>query len=250
MTPSEGAPGIRARVRAQMTDEILNSAREQLASEGADGLSLRAISRELGMSSSAIYRYFRSRDELLTQLIVDAYNAVGAAAEAAEARVPREALAARFLATCRAVRDWATTHRHEYALIFGSPVPGYAAPQDTIAPATRIPVVLIGILLDAPKDEVPDPPPAVQESMAPLLATIAEMTGQDGADGDAEAQTFGLPVGLIARGLIAWTHLIGAVSFELFGHRHNVIGASNTDKETFFDYEIETMIQLVGLSTP
>ena len=39
------------------------------------------------MVSSAVYRYFPSRDELLTALIVDAYEAVGAAAEQAERKV-------------------------------------------------------------------------------------------------------------------------------------------------------------------
>src|ERR1700712_2445709 len=76
------AAGVRARIRAEMTDEIKTVARRHLASEGAN-LSLRAVARDLGMASSAIYRYFASRDELLTALIIDAYDAVGAAAEKA-----------------------------------------------------------------------------------------------------------------------------------------------------------------------
>ena len=83
------AAGARARVRAELTREIVEAARRQLATDGAAGLSLRAVARELGMASSAVYRYFASRDELLTALIVDAYDAIGAAAEEAEAAVPR-----------------------------------------------------------------------------------------------------------------------------------------------------------------
>ena len=79
------AAGTRARVRAALTREIVDAARRHLAVDGAAGLSLRAVARELGMASSAVYRYFPSRDDLLTALIVDAYDALGAAAEEAEA---------------------------------------------------------------------------------------------------------------------------------------------------------------------
>src|SRR6516225_9412288 len=97
----------RARVRAELTREIKDAARRQLAEEGAAALSLRAVARELGMVSSALYRYFPSRDELLTTLIVDAYDALGSAAEAADADCPRDRFAGRWLAVCRAVRRWA-----------------------------------------------------------------------------------------------------------------------------------------------
>lgn len=308
------ARGVRERVRAQMTEEILTEARAQLSLTGADGLSLRAISRELGMASSAIYRYFPSREALLTQLIIDAYNAVGQAAEIAESEVLRTDLKGRFLATATAVREWALANKHEYALIFGSPVPGYAAPQDTIVPATRIPVVLIGILLEAATSgrvrELPPLPANVGAAMAPLLTSIREIvdalasqdtaspvqtpvapsgmqntgttqptptvtaaptgsaaptattataTGSATATADPTPQTkesapsgsqnlgTDLPTSLIARGLIAWTHLIGALNFELFGHRHNVIGSSEPSKRAFFDYEMSTMIDLTGI---
>jgi AcrR family transcriptional regulator len=79
------------------------------------------------MASSALYRYFKSRDELLTRLIIDAYDSLGAAAETSEASVDRNDLAGRFTAVCVAVRAWALAHPNEYAVIYGSPVPGYAA---------------------------------------------------------------------------------------------------------------------------
>ena len=71
------APSLRARVRAEMIEEIKSAARRHLAADGAN-LSLRAVARELGMVSSALYRYFASRDDLLTALIIDAYNVLGA----------------------------------------------------------------------------------------------------------------------------------------------------------------------------
>src|ERR1700760_2130558 len=120
------ARSARARARAELTAEITDTARRQLAEVGAAALSLRAVARELGMVSSAIYRYFPSRDELLTALIVDAYDALGAQVEAADAGVARDDLRGRWMACGRAVREWALATPAEYALIFGSPVPGNA----------------------------------------------------------------------------------------------------------------------------
>ena len=139
----------RERTRAEITRQILDAARRHLATEGASGLSLRAIARELGASSSAVYRYVASRDELLTRLIVAAYDALGAAAETPEAAVARDDLAGRWSAVCDAVRAWALANPNEYALIYGTPVPGYVAPPATIAPAARVSSVVLGILSDA-----------------------------------------------------------------------------------------------------
>ena len=101
------------------------------------------------MVSSAIYRYFPSRDDLLTALIIEGYDAIGEAAEKADAAWPPDDHAGRWLAVCRAVRDWALAHPHEYALVYGSPVPGYQAPQQTIAPAARAATVYGKIISDA-----------------------------------------------------------------------------------------------------
>src|SRR4051812_28648339 len=118
--PTTSAPTTaRARARAELTREILASAQRQLAEVGAAGLSLRAVARDLGMVSSAVYRYFSSRDELLTVLIVDAYDSVGDAAEAAAAAA-RGSTESRFVTVATAIRRWAVEHPHDYALIYGS----------------------------------------------------------------------------------------------------------------------------------
>jgi AcrR family transcriptional regulator len=146
--PKKTAASIRARVRAEMIDEIKDAARRQLATEGAN-LSLRAIARELGMVSSALYRYFASRDDLLTALIIDAYNAIGEVGERADATIAdRLDLTYRWLTVAHAWRDWALANPAEYALIHGSPVPGYAAPEDTVGPASRRFLVIAAIIRD------------------------------------------------------------------------------------------------------
>src|SRR5262249_48214549 len=113
----------RERARAEITKEILDAGRRHLATDRATGISLRAIARDLGMASSAVYRYVASRDELLTKLIIDAYDSLGAAAETSEAAVDRADLLGRWTTICTTVRHWAITNPNEYALIYGSPVP-------------------------------------------------------------------------------------------------------------------------------
>ena len=141
----------RDRARLELTEEIKAVARRHLAEQGSAALSLRSVAREVGMVSSAVYRYFPSRDDLLTVLIIDAYDAVGERAEAAEQATRRRGIGARWAAVCTAVRTWALANAHEYALIYGSPVPGYAAPEATITPASRVPVVLLGLLAEGIK---------------------------------------------------------------------------------------------------
>ncbi len=81
----------RARARAQTLEDITRIGREHLATEGAAALSVRAVARDLGVVSSAIYRYVRSRDDLLTLLVVDGYDELGDAVDAALATVPADA---------------------------------------------------------------------------------------------------------------------------------------------------------------
>ncbi|MEV7007826.1 TetR/AcrR family transcriptional regulator [Streptosporangium sp. NPDC051022] len=223
----------RERVRAELTREITDIARNQLATEGAAGLSLRAVAREMGMVSSAIYRYFPSRDDLLTALIIDGYNAVGEAVENADAACPREDHTGRWLAVCHAVRDWALAHPHEYALLYGSPVPGYQAPMDTVAAAVRDTAVYGRIISDAhragalnPPDVCPPPPPSFSDDAARVREVIPDVSDD-----------------VITRALIAWTGLFGWVSFELFGQFNNVL----LDPTTAFDHSMRCQGRLLGL---
>ena len=129
--------GIRAKARLETTSEIKRLARDQIASKGAANLSLREIAREMGVASSALYRYFTSRDQLLTVLIIESYDDIGGMVEHADAKCSRDDLAGRWRAAAQSLRNWAIENPSDYGLIFGTPVPGYEAPSDTIAPALR-----------------------------------------------------------------------------------------------------------------
>jgi AcrR family transcriptional regulator len=227
MTAMSAPRGARARVRAELTREIKDAGRRQLAEQGSAGLSLRAIAREMGMVSSAVYRYYPSRDELLTALITDAYESVGQAATEAEKALDRADTLGRWLATATAVRQWALAAPQEWALIYGSPVPGYQAPTDTIDPAAILPLLIIGIVGDA-HPAVASLPPAspvatpMPESVRSALGTLAAQLGHP------------LTAEWLAPTAMAWTQLVGSVSFELFGHLHNVI----YDYPAYFEYQM------------
>ncbi|MFE7213944.1 TetR/AcrR family transcriptional regulator [Streptomyces sp. NPDC001698] len=226
------AQGARARARTEITAAIKDEARRQLAAEGAAKLSLRAVARELGMVSSALYRYFPSRDDLLTALIIDAYDSVGDAAEAANAEASGAEPLARWTAVCEAVRGWALAHPHEYALIYGSPVPGYIAPRTTVPAASRVGLVLIGILRDAHERHGLAGPPLPAE-----LRGEAERMTADLAPG--------LPPEVGAALVAAWAQLFGLVGFELFGQFNRVV----EDREPFFRHAVARLAQGIGLGT-
>ncbi|MCX5314924.1 TetR/AcrR family transcriptional regulator [Streptomyces sp. NBC_00154] len=225
--------GARERARIEVTAAIKDEARKQLAADGAARLSLRAVARELGMVSSALYRYFPSRDELLTALIVDAYDAVGEAAEAADRASCAGSSAsplARWTAVACAVRDWALAHPHEYGLIYGSPVPGYTAPQATIGPASRVGLVLIAIVGDAHRTDGLSLP-----SLAAELRSEAERMAADVAPD--------LPPAVVAPLVAAWSQLFGLISFEIFGQFNRLVEA----REAFFRQAVGELARHVGL---
>jgi AcrR family transcriptional regulator len=219
-----------------MMAEIKAIARTHLATDGAN-LSLRAVARDMGMVSSALYRYYASRDDLLTALIMDAYNDLGEAAEAADASVTdRSQLRARWLAATRAVRGWALANPAEYALLYGSPVPGYAAPADTIAAAARTPVVLARILADGfGSGQLTEP---AYPSPAPLPAAVRADMARTRSDIAPD-----VPDELMLAGITGWIQMFGAVSLELFGQFNNVIDA----RSEFFDQQMQLMADLMGL---
>jgi AcrR family transcriptional regulator len=221
--------GVRARVRAEVTEEILKAAKQHLAVGGGSALSLRAVARDVGMVSSAIYRYFPSRDDLITALIIDGYEQVAFAIDAADERVKNRDLRARWMAIGRAVRSWALAHPHEYGLIYGTPIPGYKAPVTTIVPVQRAAGTLIAILQDGiTTGTIRSDPRAFSKIERASLGPV----GADYPD---------VPFDVLARGLLAWMAMFGMITFELFGHLHNVV----SDNTAFFDHELMRLADVV-----
>ncbi|MBG0857224.1 TetR/AcrR family transcriptional regulator [Streptomyces spinoverrucosus] len=233
MTSHSTPHGARARARIEVTAAIKDEARKQLAAEGAAKLSLRAVARELGMVSSAVYRYFPSRDDLLTALIIDAYDSLGAAAEAAHGEVAHAGPVQRWMKVCEAVRGWALAHPHEYALIYGSPVPGYTAPQTTVPPAARVGHLLIAIVRDAHRG-LGVAKPRVAEELRPEAVRMAADLAPD------------LPPEVVVTLVAAWSQLYGLVGFEVFGQFTRIV----EDREPFFRHAVGQLAHTVGLVFP
>jgi AcrR family transcriptional regulator len=212
-------PGRRAETRAAVLTDIREAARAQLASDGPAALSLRTIARELGMVSSGIYRYVASRDELLTMLVTSAYEDLAERVE--DAAAGKADPSTRWLRACRAVRAFGLERPHEYALLYGTPVIGYAAPQTTIAPATRVYAALASALPRNTKGKQAAVPRALAGDADEIVAGLGI---------DADRVTALRFLGAIAQ-------VFGLVSFELFGHMTGVV----TDRDAFFDWSVRAL---------
>ncbi|HEX6247521.1 MAG TPA: TetR/AcrR family transcriptional regulator [Nocardioidaceae bacterium] len=235
MTAPSAPRTARDHARVELTRAILASARGQLAEVGPAALSVRAVARDLGMASSATYRYFRSRDELLTALLIEAYDELGAAVEGADAAVvDRDDLAGRWRAICHALRDWARANPHEYALLYGSPVPGYAAPETTVPAASRVPGTMLALAHDTQRSGRP--------LGAPALAVPPEETAA--LAGIRELAELVIDDERLVRSLIAWATLFGHVSLELFGHMHGGV----LDYDAHFHQVVESLAADLGLT--
>ncbi|HEX3538920.1 MAG TPA: TetR/AcrR family transcriptional regulator [Acidimicrobiales bacterium] len=237
MSPSRTTRTVRAHARAVLTVEIKAAARRQLAEKGAASLSLRAVARSLDMVPSALYRYFASRDHLLTALITDAYMAVGAAAEDADAGRPDHDLMGRWLAVTAAIRAWGRAHPNEWALLYGSPVPGYRAPAETVEPAMRVTRALVRVFRDAAERGQLEPQSVGPPVSARLAAGLQPIRDEllPGVSGD-----------VAPRAVMAWIQVMGAISLELFGH----FAGGVLDTEAMFVHSAATIGAVAGLPTP
>jgi AcrR family transcriptional regulator len=227
----------RERVREEVAGEILAVARAQLAQDGAAALSLRSIARELEMAPSALYRYFSGRDALLSALILSAYESLADEAERASvtAFAKEGTDAERWLVVPRTMRGWALGHPHEWGLIFGTPVPGYHAPEDTVVPYARLAGALVQPMIDAQaagRLTVDVVPVVVSEELAAAVAPVSN------------ALFAAMPTPKVILLLQAWATLVGVISLELFGHWRNTV----LDPELFFDQTVRSVGYSLGLT--
>jgi AcrR family transcriptional regulator len=216
-------------------DRIKEAAWAQMAQHGTVGLSLRGISRQLGVTAPAIYNYFPRLEDLITALIVDAFTALAEAMEAADASVISERSYDKIMALCLAYRRWAIEHPVHFQLIYGNPIPGYSAPTEITIPLARRP--FLGMFrwfvrgyetgeLTIP-NEYHSVPPHVTES----IAAWKEMSGIE------------MPDALVVLLMSGWSRIHGAVMMELFGHIQPLVG----EGPDFFRLEIEAFARHMGM---
>lgn len=233
------APGMvsrRQRLRDATAEEIKAVARLLMAREGTSALNLRAIARELGMTPSALYRYFPSRDAILTALITDAYDSVGQAVEDACARSPADGTCTGILAAVHTFRRWALDHPQEFGLIYGAPVPGYQAPpEETLKAAMRTTDVLLSLLRRAIDQGLVTVPGGDEELPPGLRRPLQEVAHHKG---------HGLSAAEAAAAMRFWFVLLGSISAEVYGHMSPDLIAEG---EPFFDHTMRRALIAIGV---
>lgn len=224
--------GKRQDTREQTEARIIQLGRQQLVDRGAAGLSVRAIARELGMVSSAVYRYVSSRDELLTLLLVDAYSDLADAVDRAR-ETAGELWSDDVVAIARATRRWAVAHPSRWALLYGSPVPGYHAPPErTVAVGTRV----VAAFFDAVASGIATGDIRLTDVVAPqpMSADFERIRHEFGFPGDDQ---------VVGKCFLLWAGVLGAISLEVFGQ----YGSDTlTDPEAVFDAQLRLLVDMLS----
>jgi len=212
---------------------VKNEAYARLARPGTAGLPLASIAADLDVPQAEVQRCFSDPAQLLTSMILDAYRDMGDHAERGAQAAADEGLLGQWSSTCREIRKWAQDNPERYALIWGPPQPDYSAPAETMVVGARAAAVLVGLLRQA--------------HQAGTLSIADEPPMSDGMEQNVSALAngflAGIPHSTISRTLIAWTQLLGMVSFSVYGH----VQGFAADPDAFFDHAAEAMGRFVGL---
>jgi AcrR family transcriptional regulator len=237
VTDRPSPPSRRDRVRGATVAEIKARAWAQIAAVGAPALSLRAVAREMGMTSSALYRYFSSKEQLLTALAQDGFSSLADHLEAAEAEVEGMGVG-RFFHLVRAYRRWALDHPTEYALTFGTPVPGLEEDAPEVKDEMlRGVAVLLRVMIDGLSTGVIEPPGLVGSDVPALREKLAAWgCGVDEA----------LSPEAVGACMFAWTQLHGAISLEVFGHMPPEL----LPADELFEYQMQEVLRTIGCRLP
>lgn len=230
----------RDRVRAETVREIKQTARRVLVEQGPDGLALRAVAREMGMTAPGLYRYFTSREDLVEHVVADLYDELADALEAARGAVEPATAGAQLLATSRAFRRWATAHQLEFGLLFGSPAESVVldAHRPGEGPAREAAGRFGGIfaaLLSQVYVERGFPVPA-EEEIEPAL--------QEQLAGWCDKLPVRLPLGVMYVFLSCWIRLYGMVCMEIFGHLRFALA----DAAPMFEAELRALSLQLGIA--
>jgi AcrR family transcriptional regulator len=245
-----GGSRRRDRLRAATTQEIIETARRLLVTEGPEGASLRAIAREMGMTAPALYRYFGSHEDLLRHVVGDIFTDLAdyvqaaihkAADTAAPGLADDEVMALKLIAGCRGFRAWTLEHVPEFSMIFGSPLPGLEVMHEVhLDPTVDCGYKFGQLFLDLFGELYRRRPFAIpaDKDIAPALRNqlirYRQLVGSD------------LPLGALQTFLRCWVLLYGTVSLEVFGHLQFALD----DPAPMFELMLADLAPLVGLEYP
>ena len=224
---SEPEPAtMRGRYRAQVRQEVKEAALRQLAEAGPGALSISAIGKQLGVSGPALYRYFASRDDLLTELVIDAYHDLAKALTAATSHVPDDRPRGRFEALARAYRRWALAEPHRYRLLFGPPLPGYEAHAQRLVEASW---AAMNLLLEVLRGFAA----GAAEPSGPLASKLTAWAQQGNQRVDP---------GTALHAILIWSQLHGIVSLEIAGN----FASMSIDADQLFEIQLAAITATLG----
>ncbi len=235
------AASRRDRVRAATSDEIKQTARRILVADGPDAVSLRAIARDMGMTAPALYRYFGSHEDLIKHVVADIFGEIADdihAAIAAAGQASDGDMATKLVAACREFRRWSLSHKEEFGLLFGTPLPGLEGVHDEVidACAAKFSGTFFALFLELWRKH-PFPVPADEEIDPRLRGQLAHYRHLLGTD---------LPLGAGLTFLRCWVRLYGMVSLEVFGH----LSFALDDAAPMFEITLAELATMVGLEYP
>jgi AcrR family transcriptional regulator len=239
--PVVQAPSRRERVRAATAGEIKQTARSILVADGPEAVTLRRIAREMGMTAPALYRYFSSREDLIRNVVGDIFSEIAGGIRDAAIGAGQASggdMTAKLIAACREFRHWALTHREEFGLLFGTPLPGLEPLHNDKIDECALDFAgsWMTLFLELWQRR-PFPVPADGQIEPGLVAQLARYTGGLGVD---------LPAGAVLIFLRCWVRLYGLVALEVFEHLHFALD----DPAPMFEYTLAELAGLVGLDYP
>lgn len=220
--------------REATIEAIKAAARDQMARTGSAAISLREVARDVGVTAPALYRYFANRDDLITDLLVEAFNGIADAMAAADAAQPRDDYAGRMIAVLLAYRQWALDHATDFQLMYGNPIPGYDAPRERTVPAAsrgfEVVARILGEALAAGVLQIAFTEADLPEAVAQSIAALDESRG-------------GVPVLVMYLSTVGWTRIHGLIMLELFDDTQPIVG----DTEAFYRFEIARLCAELNL---
>jgi len=224
---------------ASIREEIKGAARRLMEQEGTAGISIRGIGRAMDLTAPALYHYYANRDALITDLIVDAFNALAEELERTRDDARGLAVQAQLMQVLLAYREWARKYPIDFQLIYGNPIPGYQAPEEiTVPPANRGFLLIAGLISRCLESGSASPRPeyaAVPPKIEPVMDEMArQFSGPE--------QRF-LPLALYLT-TVGWPRIHGIIMLELFNHIQPVVG----DVDLFYRIQLEDMARSMGLA--
>lgn len=226
----------REKLREATTAEIKAIARQQMSEQGAAALSLRAIAAQMGITAPALYGYFKSRDELVTALLVDAYHDLAHSLQVVGTQYAANPTRA-VLEVMLAYRAWAVANPADFSLLFGTPIPGYMAPEDLTIPAAHEGMNFIMLTLQkAYESRSPELP--ITSGYSDLAPSSTERLEKW-----LKSKPNGVDLVVAHTTLVGWSLAQGLITLEIFGHLRFIL----EDPAEFYRNEIMQLLKRLGI---